>query len=123
MRGISQDVFPDVLAPCKPCKHAGLYRQVATSIGPLDVDDRGIIRNRMADLGFGIRKDQADLSVLDDRGKAFMHYIDNDVSHGVLVMAAVTPARDVPVYYAKLLFKWLASRSGFSKVKDGHVAG
>ena len=91
-------------------KYQGLYRKIAQTLALESVDERGILRNRMQKLNFRIRDEQADTKLMDSRGKSFMSYIENDVSHGVLVVVGAVPIIDMPIYYLGLFVKRIKYR-------------
>lgn len=113
MRAIGESVFPDVIEPQKEFKYHDLYRDVAKELGLAEVDVKGILRFRMQKLGFSIKEDQIRSDDLDKKGRTFMRYIDDDSSHGVLVMTCMRPVVDIPKYYYFQAMK-LAKRNSFA---------
>jgi hypothetical protein len=116
MLSLGGSSFPYVLNPDRKFKYASLYDDVAKAIGASDVDERGILKNRMQSLEFQIKDEQTDQTLMDSKGKAFMNYIDGDASHGVLVFVCGIPIIDLPLYYLKSIikkFKKRLSKTGY----------
>ena len=123
MRAIGDAVFPDVLASNKKFKYKELYGEVASELGLKEVDEKGILHFRMQKLGFQIREEQTCKNGLDRKGLAFMDYIDDDASHGVLVMVCVRPIVDVPLFYLSEARKMIISQSAGLKQIVEHRLG
>lgn len=123
MLSLGGSVFPNVQNPDRKFKYQALYSTVAKVIGAADVNEKGILRNRMQALEFQIKGEQTDLALMDNKGKVFMDYIEGDVSHGVLVFVCGVPIIDLPIYYIKTmckkLYKKLIKEKSHNSIQEG----
>lgn len=113
MRAIGGRLYPDVLHPDAGNSFGAFYTRVATALSLPAPDERGILRNRMQGLGFGLRDDNA----TDKRGTAYAAYLGGDLRHGLFALIRIVPLIDVPAYVLaggrrqpKLLLAEVASR-------------
>lgn len=94
MRAIGGSIYPDVLHPAAPNCFGEFYARMAVALALPAPDGRGLLRDRMQGLGFGLRAEEG----LDARGTAYADYLDGDLRHGLFALVRIVPIRDVPAY-------------------------
>lgn len=105
MRSIGGKIFPDVLKPTPEFEYETLYRKIPNLLNLENVQANGTIPGRCRELGFSIRDSETNIAELNDKGRQFMHYIEDNSDNGVLVAVFVRPIVDIPRYYLKRILR------------------
>ncbi|MCK9903794.1 hypothetical protein CC117_08520 [Parafrankia colletiae] len=95
MRAVGGRCFPDVLAPQRANPFGSWYADTAAHLGVTTVSDRGLVPDRMRDLGYALRSEPAPAH---PTGRAYDDYVAGNRDDGLFVVVELLPVRDLPPY-------------------------
>lgn len=96
MRVAGGRCFPDVLAPQHPNPFGSWYADTAERLGVPTVSARGLVRDRMRDLGYALRPEPR--SPAHPLARAYDEYVEGNRDDGLFVVVELLPVRDLPPY-------------------------